>query len=183
MRGMITDLQKNDLASGPIEADLTWFGKPGLDDDNWGTLWGRRKQFCSCFTHSRFTWGADSSGRCEGVNSVLNNPFNSLVNGKMRLMQLLPNALKLEKEANQKAELQNVLDKRSLARAPKLPPILEDMKTRIGLSAKGIELVAAVSSRLQSYKVESGASRPPDAPSPAASACARGCPPGRCASC
>ncbi|KAJ1621208.1 hypothetical protein T492DRAFT_887373 [Pavlovales sp. CCMP2436] len=138
MRGMITDLQKNDLASGSIEAVLTWFGKPGLDDDNWGTLWGRRKQFCSRFTHSRFTWGAGSSGRCKGVNSDTHPRCH-----------LLLNVLKLEKEANQKAELQNVLDKRSLARAPKLPPILEDMKTRIGLSAKGIELVAAVSSRLQ----------------------------------
>jgi len=105
LREMIEELGTSDFASGPIEAVLAWLGKPGKDDDNWGTLWGRRQQFCPRFTHSRFTWGADSSGRCESINSVLKNPFNSLVHGKMRLLQLLPSVIKLEREANAKAEL------------------------------------------------------------------------------
>ncbi|KAJ1630411.1 hypothetical protein T492DRAFT_840049 [Pavlovales sp. CCMP2436] len=62
-----------------------------------------------------------------------------------------------------------------------LLPIIADMKTRVGVSAKGLELVAATTLRLLSYSVEANAPRPPAAPSPAASACARGCPPGRCA--
>mmetsp|Transcript_45305 Transcript_45305/g.105992 ORF Transcript_45305/g.105992 Transcript_45305/m.105992 type:complete len:130 (-) Transcript_45305:112-501(-) len=100
----------------------------------------------------------------------------------MRMMQLLPSVMKLEREANAKAELQNVLDQRSQNRVrTALPPIIADMKARVGVSAKGLELVAATTSRLLSYSVEANASRPPAAPSPAASACARGCPPGRCA--
>mmetsp|Transcript_45306 Transcript_45306/g.106004 ORF Transcript_45306/g.106004 Transcript_45306/m.106004 type:complete len:130 (-) Transcript_45306:844-1233(-) len=100
----------------------------------------------------------------------------------MRLMQLLPSVIKLEREANAKAELQNVLDQRFQDRARATPPpIIADMKTRIGVSAKRLEVVTLTAARLFSCTVEANAPRPPVAPSPAASACARGCPPGRCA--
>ncbi|KAJ1617098.1 hypothetical protein T492DRAFT_850350 [Pavlovales sp. CCMP2436] len=149
LRELIEELHTNDLASGSIAAVLAWLGKPGQDDKNWGTLWGRRQH---------------------------------LVHGKMRLMQLLLSVMKLEREAKEKAELQNVLDQRSQDRVRTvLPPIIADMKARIGVSAKGLELVAATIARLLFYSVEAKAPRPPAAPSPAASACARGCPPGRCA--
>ncbi|KAJ1631857.1 hypothetical protein T492DRAFT_869338, partial [Pavlovales sp. CCMP2436] len=142
LREMIEELGTSDFASGPIEAVLAWLGKPGQDDDNWGTLWGRRQQFCPRFTHSRFTWGADSSGRCESINSVLKNPFNSLVHGKMRLLQLLPS---------------NVLDQRFQDRARATPPpIIADMKTRIGVSAKRLEVVTLTAARLFSCALTCG---------------------------
>ncbi|KAJ1626086.1 hypothetical protein T492DRAFT_910342, partial [Pavlovales sp. CCMP2436] len=182
LRDPIEEVRNNDLASSPIAAVLAWLGKPGQDDENWGTLWGRWRQFCARHTHSRFTFGADSTGSSESINSVLKNPFNSLVHSKMRMMHLLPSVMKLEREANAKAELQNVLDQRSQNRVrTALLPIIADMKARVGVSANGLELVAATTSRLLSYSVEANAPRPPAAPSPAASACARGCPPGRCA--
>jgi len=75
-----------------------------------------------------------------------------------------------------------VLDQRFQDRARATPPpIIADMKTRIGVSAKGLEVVTLTAARLFSCTVEANAPRPPVAPSPAASACARGCPPGRCA--
>ncbi|KAJ1641001.1 hypothetical protein T492DRAFT_1138618 [Pavlovales sp. CCMP2436] len=167
------------------DEEMVYVGKglraDNLDDENWGTLWGRRRQFCARHTHSRFTFGADSTGRSESINSILKNHFNRLVHGKMRMMQLLPSVMKLEREANAKAELQNLLDQRSQnCVRTALPPIIADMKARVGVSVKGLELVASTTSRLLSYSVEANAPRPPAAPSFAASACARGCPPGRC---
>ena len=60
---------RTDANTGTISHALGWLGAPGDDDDNYATLWGKRVKFCARHTHRLFTWGQDSSGRNESVNS------------------------------------------------------------------------------------------------------------------
>lgn len=60
---------RTDANSDTISQALRWLGVPGVDDDNYATLWGKRRKFCARFTYTRFTWGQDSSQRNESMNS------------------------------------------------------------------------------------------------------------------
>lgn len=60
---------RTDANSSTISHALCWLGKPGVDDGNYATLWGKRRKFCARFTYSLFTWGQDSSQRNESMNS------------------------------------------------------------------------------------------------------------------
>ena len=54
---------------GAITRALAWLCTPGVDDDNYATMWGKRRQFCARFTYRLFTWGQDASQRNESMNS------------------------------------------------------------------------------------------------------------------
>lgn len=93
----------------------------------------------------------------------------------MRLMQLLPKVVALEKQANDKAELAQVLDLRKYSlSAQAIPPILADARTRVGVAEHGLFIIRVRFMRVLSYVVVG-----PAPPQPAA--CVRGCGPGTCA--
>jgi hypothetical protein len=109
------------------------------------------------------------------LRAVIKNPFNSLLHGKMRLMQLLPTIIKLEKQANEKAEIAQVLDLRKYALSGQAtPPFLTDAQTRVKVSEHGLIIMRVRLLRVLSYVVGSPAPPPP-------AACVRGCAPGTCA--
>jgi hypothetical protein len=68
LRSKIDEL-RTDANDGTITRALAWLGKPGADDDNYATMWGKRRQFCARFTYQLFTWGQDASQRNESMTS------------------------------------------------------------------------------------------------------------------
>jgi len=106
---------------------------------------------------------------------VIKNPFNSLLHGKMRLMQLLPKIVALEKAVNDKADIARVIDLRKYSMSKQAtPPILVDAEKRVKISPHGLELFKLRFARVLSYKVSG------EAP-PRPAKCIRGCAPGMCA--
>jgi hypothetical protein len=85
---------------------------------------------------------------------VIKNPFNSLLHGKMRLMQLLPKIVALEKAVNDKADIARVIDLRKYSMSKQAtPPILVDAEKRVKISPHGLELFKLRFARVLSYKV------------------------------
>ena len=68
LRAKIDEL-RTEANDGSITRALAWLGKPGADDDNYATMWGKRRQFCARFTYRLFTWGQDASQRNESMNA------------------------------------------------------------------------------------------------------------------
>lgn len=109
------------------------------------------------------------------LRAVIKNPFNSLLHGKMRLMQLLPNIIKLEKQANEKGEIAQVLDLRKYALSGQAAPaFLIDAQTHVNVAEHGLIIMRLRLLRVLSYVVRGPAP-------PRSAACVRGCTPGTCA--
>lgn len=63
------EVLRTDANATTVSKALDWLGVPGVDDNNYATLWGKRLKFCARHTYSLFTWGQDSSQRNESMNS------------------------------------------------------------------------------------------------------------------
>lgn len=106
---------------------------------------------------------------------MIKNPFDSLLHGKMTLMQLLPKVVALEKAVNEKADLARVIDLRKYSMSKQAtPPILVDAQKRVKISEHGLLVLKLRLYRVLSYKVSG------EAP-PRPAKCIRGCAPGTCA--
>jgi hypothetical protein len=102
--------------------------------------------------------------RASRLRAVVKTPLNSLVHGKIRLMQLLPVIMKLVQEANQKAEIAQVLDSYKYTLSGQAAPaFLTDAQRRIHVSEHGLTIMRVRLRRVLSYGVRGGAPPQPAA--------------------